>query len=63
MNIELQPGESFEYLMKRFRKYVDDSGILRELRKREYYIKPSEKRRKQKRKLRAKALQRQRDNL
>ena len=34
-------GESFESLMKRFRKSVEKSDILNEVKDREYYTKPS----------------------
>ena len=36
--------ESVEDLIKRFKKKVTNEGILTELRKREYYLSPSEKR-------------------
>lgn len=41
-------GESIQSAVKRFEKLVKRCGILRELREREYYRKPSEKRRKKK---------------
>ena len=34
-------GESFESLMKRFRKSIEKSDILNEVKAREHYIKPS----------------------
>ena len=34
-------GESFASLMKRFRKSVENSDILNEVKAREHYIKPS----------------------
>ncbi len=39
-----RPGESFESLMRRFKRAVERSGILSELKEREYYEKPSDKR-------------------
>jgi ribosomal protein S21 len=36
---------SFERMLKTFLKQVDKSGILREIKARKYYIKPSEKKR------------------
>lgn len=36
--------ESVEDLIKRFKKKVTNEGILTELRRREYYLSPSEKR-------------------
>lgn len=40
-----RPGESFESLLKRFRKKVAKSRILSEARKHRYFVSDSEKRR------------------
>jgi len=46
--VTLKEGERFDNLLRRFRKAVDKSGIMSELRKREHYEKPSvKKKRKQ----------------
>ena len=37
-------GESFEYLFKRFKKNVEKKDTINEVRRREYYIKPSTER-------------------
>ncbi len=42
--VKAKEGERFDNLLRRFRKAVDKSGIMAELRKREYYEKPSVKR-------------------
>lgn len=42
--VKLRPDETFESLFKRFKKSVTKAGVLQELRKREYYVKPSVKR-------------------
>ncbi len=42
--VKLKPGESFESLMKRFKKAVERAGILADVRKNEFYEKPSVKR-------------------
>lgn len=42
-------GESFESLMRRFKKRVKEDGIVREYREREFHKKPSELRKEQKR--------------
>jgi small subunit ribosomal protein S21 len=42
--VKLRPDETFESLLKRFKKSVVKAGVLQELRKREYYVKPSIKR-------------------
>ena len=46
MAVRLKSGESFDSLLRRFKKEVVKSEVLKELRKREYYLSPSEKRRK-----------------
>jgi len=35
------PGEPVEAMLKRFKKSVQNEGIMQELRKREYYVAPS----------------------
>lgn len=42
-SILVKDGERFDNALRRFRKVVDKSGIMTELRKREYYEKPSVK--------------------
>lgn len=39
------PGESIDSLLRRFKKDTHASGVLDEFRRREYYSKPSERRR------------------
>ncbi len=36
-----RPGESVESMLKRFKKSIQNEGIMQELRKREYYVAPS----------------------
>lgn len=43
-SVRVRDGESFEGSLRRFKKIVEKAGILTELRKREYYEKPSVKR-------------------
>ena len=47
--VKARKNERFEVLMRRFQRAVEQSGIMRELKKRKYYMSPSEKR-KEKRK-------------
>jgi small subunit ribosomal protein S21 len=48
IEIKVKDGERVDNVLRRFRKVVEKSGILQELRKREYYEKPSvKKKRKQ----------------
>lgn len=44
--VKLKDGESFEGALRRFKKQVEKSGILSELKKREHYEKPSVQRKK-----------------
>ena len=45
MAIKAKPGETLDSMLRRFKKEVTKAEILKELRKREYYLSPSEKRR------------------
>lgn len=42
--VKLREGESFEQILRRFKKQCEKAGVLSDLRKREYYEKPSIKR-------------------
>jgi small subunit ribosomal protein S21 len=44
--IEIRKDESFESALRRFRRKIEQEGILREVRDRKHYEKPSERRRK-----------------
>ena len=44
--IVIREGDAFEVALKKFKKQVEKSGILSEVRKREHYEKPSVKRKK-----------------
>ncbi len=46
--IEIKKGESFESALRRFKRKIEQEGILREVRNRAYYEKPSVKRRRKK---------------
>lgn len=48
--IEIKKDESFESALRRFKKQIENEGILRELRERKHYEKPSERKRKKSRK-------------
>jgi len=39
--VKVRDGESFDQAIRRFKKQCEKAGILSELRKREYYEKPS----------------------
>ena len=42
--VKLRENESFDNLIKRFKKQVEDDGVLKEWRERQYFKKPSQKR-------------------
>ena len=55
-SIELNDTDRIEWALKAFKREVQKSGILRELRRRRHHVKPSEARQ-----LKSKAAQRLRD--
>ena len=46
MAIRQKPGETLDSMLRRFKKETLKSEVLKELRKREFYMTPSEKKRK-----------------
>jgi len=48
LKVELKHRESSENLIRRFEKMIEKSGIMKEMRRREAYEKPSDKNRRQK---------------
>ncbi len=42
--ITVKEGESYESFMRRFRRVCEKAGILRDVKRREYYEKPSVRR-------------------
>jgi small subunit ribosomal protein S21 len=44
--VEVRKDESFEAALRRFKKKIEQEGILREVRDRKHYEKPSERKRK-----------------
>lgn len=49
VKLRLRDNESVQDAVKRFRKLVEHSGIKKEMRRREYYEKPSETKRRARR--------------
>lgn len=45
-SVNVKESESFEMALKKFKKQCEREGILSEIKKREHYEKPSEKRKK-----------------
>jgi small subunit ribosomal protein S21 len=56
----VEPDESFENALKRFKKQCEKSGLMSELRKRQHYEKPSVKRKRKALAARKKAQKRER---
>jgi small subunit ribosomal protein S21 len=54
--IKLKDNEPFEVALKRFKKQVEKAGILTELRRREYFDKPSVRKKKRSAAARKRAL-------
>lgn len=50
MAVALRDGETVDSLMRRFKKMVESAGIMKELRKREYHLTRSQKRREKRKK-------------
>lgn len=42
--VKIREGESFEQILRRFKKQCEKAGVLSDLRKHEFYEKPSIKR-------------------
>ena len=45
MAVKARPGETLDSMLRRFKKDVAKSGVLQDIKKHEYYVAPSEKRR------------------
>ena len=58
--IKVKESESFELVLKKFKKQCEKAGILSEIRKREHFEKPSIKRKKKAIAARKRALKKQR---
>jgi small subunit ribosomal protein S21 len=59
LHVEVRNGD-FNYAMRKFKKKVQEAGILQEVRERQHYTKPSEVRKKAKAAGRARWLKKQR---
>jgi len=45
--VDIAPGEPLEKALRRFKKKIERDGVLKQLKARKHYEKPSEKKRKQ----------------
>ncbi|MFA5320278.1 MAG: 30S ribosomal protein S21 [Candidatus Omnitrophota bacterium] len=50
--VEIKKDESFEAALRRFKRQIEQEGILKEVRDRKHYEKPSDKKRKKARRKR-----------
>ena len=57
VKLRLREGESINDAVKRFRKLVEHAGIKKEMRRREYYEKPSDEARRTRRRAERRARQ------
>ena len=55
VKLRLRERESIQEAVRRFRKLVEHSGVKKELRKREFYEKPSEQNRRERRRAKNRA--------
>jgi small subunit ribosomal protein S21 len=46
--VQVRPNESLDSALKRFKKQLEQSGVLQDYKRHTHYEKPSEKRRRQK---------------
>lgn len=58
--IKIRDGEGFDQAIRRFKKQCEKAGILSELRKREYYEKPSIRRKRKEVAAKKRAIKKQR---
>jgi ribosomal protein S21 len=52
--VKAQPGDSSDSIIRKFQRKVLNEGILQDLKKREFYVKPAEQRKEQKKELKRK---------
>ena len=49
--VKAQPGDTSDALIRKFMRKVLNEGILQDLKKREFYVKPAERRKEEKKEL------------
>jgi len=59
---EKKPGEPIDAALRRFKRKVKDENIIQELRKREHYEKPSERKQRKRKAAKKRTRQQQRAN-
>jgi len=58
VGITVKEGESYESFIRRFRRACENAGILREVKRREFFEKPSEKKKRKQAESRRRAFRR-----
>ncbi len=61
--INVKEGESYESFIRRFRRACERAGIPKEVKRREYYEKPSERRKRKLAEARRKAWRKSQENM
>ena len=56
IRIKARGGESVEQMLRRFKKLCEKEGLTKEIKRRQYFEKPSERRRRAQRKSKARSL-------
>lgn len=54
--VRIRPGDNFDDAVRKFKKRVEKDGILQEYKKRQYFEKPSDEKRRKRMEARRKAL-------
>jgi len=62
VGITVKEGESYESFIRRFRRACENAGILREVKRREFFEKPSEKKKRKQAEARRRAFRRRMQN-
>ena len=58
VGITVKEGESYENFIRRFRRACENAGILREVKRREFFEKPSQKKKRKQAEARRRAFRR-----
>lgn len=51
IKVKARTGESIQQMMKRFKKMCEKEGLIKDIKRQSYYEKPSEKKRRQRRRV------------
>lgn len=62
VGITVKEGESYESFIRRFRRACENAGILREVKRREFFEKPSEKKKRKQAESRRRAFRRRQND-